>query len=106
FDALTGAIVFFRFLGWCYGVFHVSLHDEPPLRVAPVRSDSCRCSTTCKIFLAYLPRRRAAIQAKDTPANPRRETRGFLPPSGTPQSARPCAECPRRNNKEKLSAGS
>src|SRR5580700_8749279 len=38
-----------------YRFSHLSCHDEPPPRVAPAPSDSCRCSTTCKIFLPYLP---------------------------------------------------
>src|ERR1700722_14500922 len=58
---------------------HVSFHDDPPLRVAPAQSDSCRCSTTCKIYLPHPPGPRVAISAKDNQANPRQEISGFLP---------------------------
>ena len=51
----------------------LSLHDEPPLPVAPAQSDSCRCSTTCRIFLRYRPRPRAGTEARDSPANRRPE---------------------------------
>src|SRR5229473_94146 len=61
----------------CHRFFHLSPHDEPPLRVAPAQSDSCWCSTTCRIFLPYLPPPPAATRATGTRANRRPGIGGF-----------------------------
>src|SRR5208282_476190 len=85
--------------------FRLSCHDEPPPRVAPAQSDSCRCSTTYRIFLLCILPRVAAIPAKDIRVNPRSGTGVFLPRCEPTQSARRAAACPRRNNTAKSSAG-
>src|SRR5580704_15226399 len=85
---------------------HLSCHDEPPLRVAPAPLGSCRCSTTCKIFVPYLPQIRATIRARDTRANRRPKT-SVLPRSiGSLRSILRAAAYPRRNNRAKSSADS